>query len=90
MGWQGCHAWCHAPPAPLQSALKLEDGVEEPPPGGRKERRRTEEGRRGWRSQGGCLEPGPDAQPLLGSPDTLKEPLTKDAPAVPVPSSLAE
>ncbi|XP_049662924.1 FH1/FH2 domain-containing protein 1 isoform X2 [Accipiter gentilis] len=73
-----------------ESALKLEDGVEEPPPGGRKERRRTEEGRRGWRSQGGCPEPGPDAQPLLGSPDTLKEPLTKDTPAVPVPSSLAE
>uniref|UniRef100_A0A8B9LY99 Formin homology 2 domain containing 1 n=1 Tax=Accipiter nisus TaxID=211598 RepID=A0A8B9LY99_9AVES len=70
-----------------ESALKLEDGVEEPPPGGRKERRRTEEGRRGWRSQGGCPEPGPDAQPLLGSPDTLKEPLTKDTPAVPVPSS---
>uniref|UniRef100_A0A8B9M1R1 Formin homology 2 domain containing 1 n=1 Tax=Accipiter nisus TaxID=211598 RepID=A0A8B9M1R1_9AVES len=63
-----------------ESALKLEDGVEEPPPGGRKERRRTEEGRRGWRSQGGCPEPGPDAQPLLGSPDTLKEPLTKDTP----------
>ncbi|XP_074896545.1 FH1/FH2 domain-containing protein 1 isoform X3 [Buteo buteo] len=73
-----------------ESALKLEDGVEEPPPGGRKERRRTEEGRRGWRSQGGCPEPGPDAQPLLGSPDTLKEPLIKDTPAVPMPSSPAE
>ncbi|XP_069649961.1 FH1/FH2 domain-containing protein 1 isoform X3 [Haliaeetus albicilla] len=73
-----------------ESALKLEDGVEEPPPGGRKERRRTEEGRRGWRSQGGCPEPGPDAQPLLGSPDTLKEPLIKDTPSVPMPSSPAE
>ncbi|NXX49837.1 FHOD1 protein, partial [Tricholaema leucomelas] len=55
-----------------ESALKLEDGVEEPPPGGRKERRRTEEGRRGWRAQGGCSEPTPDAQPLLGSPGTPK------------------
>uniref|UniRef100_A0A663DXM3 Formin homology 2 domain containing 1 n=2 Tax=Aquila chrysaetos chrysaetos TaxID=223781 RepID=A0A663DXM3_AQUCH len=73
-----------------ESALKLEDGVEEPPPGGRKERRRTEEGRRGWRSQGGCPEPGPDAQPLLGSPDTPKEPLIEDMPAVPTPSSPAE
>ncbi|KAM6195060.1 FH1/FH2 domain-containing protein 1 [Sarcoramphus papa] len=73
-----------------ESALKLEDGVEEPPPGGRKERRRTEEGRRGWRSQGSCPEPSPDAQPLLGSPGTPKEPPTEDTPAVPVPSSPTE
>uniref|UniRef100_A0A8C2TGF8 Formin homology 2 domain containing 1 n=1 Tax=Coturnix japonica TaxID=93934 RepID=A0A8C2TGF8_COTJA len=32
-----------------ESALRLEDGVEEPPAGGRKERRKTDEGRRGWR-----------------------------------------
>ncbi|NXT42701.1 FHOD1 protein, partial [Pelecanoides urinatrix] len=73
-----------------ESALKLEDGVEEPSPGGRKERRRTDEGRRGWRSQGGCPEPSPDAQPLLGSPGTPKEPPTEDTPAVPTPSSPAE
>ncbi|NXN69352.1 FHOD1 protein, partial [Himantopus himantopus] len=73
-----------------ESALKLEDGVEEPPSGGRKERRRTDEGRRGWRSQGGCPEPGPDAQPLLGSPGTPKEPPTEDTPATPTPSSPAE
>lgn len=90
MGWQGCCAWCHAPPAPPQSALKLEDGVEELPPGGRKERRRTDEGRRGWRSQGGCPEPSPDAQPLLGSPGTPEEPPTEDTAAVPAPSSPAE
>ncbi|XP_051485296.1 FH1/FH2 domain-containing protein 1 isoform X2 [Apus apus] len=66
-----------------ESALKLEDGVEEPSPGTRKERRRTEEGRRGWRSQGGC----PDPQPLPGSPGTPEEPPTKDIPAVSVPSS---
>ncbi|XP_009468743.1 PREDICTED: FH1/FH2 domain-containing protein 1 [Nipponia nippon] len=73
-----------------ESALKLEDGVEEPPSGGRKERRRTEEGRRGWRSQGSCPEPGPDAQPLLGSPGTPKEPPTEDTPSVSMPSSPAE
>ncbi|KAM6300433.1 FH1/FH2 domain-containing protein 1 [Aegotheles albertisi] len=73
-----------------ESALKLEDGVEEPSPGARKERRRTEEGRRGWRSQGGCPEPSPDAQPLPMSPDTPTEPLTKDTTAVPAPSSPTE
>ncbi|XP_026712683.1 FH1/FH2 domain-containing protein 1 isoform X1 [Athene cunicularia] len=67
-----------------ESALKLEDGVEEPPSGGRKERRRTDESRHGWRSQGSCQEPGPE------SPGTPKEPPTKDTPAVPVPSSPAE
>ncbi|NXK09846.1 FHOD1 protein, partial [Herpetotheres cachinnans] len=74
-----------------ESALKLEDGVEEPPSGGRKERRRTDEGRRGWRSQGSCQEPSPDAQPLPGSSGTPKEPPTEDTPAdllsVPVTSS---
>ncbi|NWU70005.1 FHOD1 protein, partial [Pterocles burchelli] len=74
-----------------ESVLKLEDDVEEPSPGGRKERRRTDEGRRGWRSQGGCPEPSPDAQPLLGSPGTPKEPPTEDTPvdllSVPVTSS---
>ncbi|NXT93037.1 FHOD1 protein, partial [Anhinga rufa] len=74
-----------------ESALKLEDDVEEPPSGGRKERRRTDEGRRGWRSQGSCPEPSPDAQPLLESPGTLKEqPPTKDTLAVPALSSPAE
>ncbi|NWH50431.1 FHOD1 protein, partial [Fregata magnificens] len=73
-----------------ESALKLEDDVEEPPSGGRKERRRTDEGRRGWRSQGSCPEPGPDAQPLLGSPGTPKESRTEDTPADPTPSSPAE
>ncbi|KAM6118226.1 FH1/FH2 domain-containing protein 1 [Pterocles gutturalis] len=73
-----------------ESALKMEDGVEEPSPGGRKERRRMDEGRRGWRSQGGCPEPNPDAQPLLGSPGTPKEPPIEDTPAVPAPSSPAE
>ncbi|XP_074439431.1 FH1/FH2 domain-containing protein 1 isoform X1 [Larus michahellis] len=73
-----------------ESALKLEDDVEEPPSGGRKERRRTDEGRRGWRSQGGCAEPSPDAQPSLGSPGTPKESPTKDTPSVPTPSSPEE
>ncbi|XP_061863540.1 FH1/FH2 domain-containing protein 1 isoform X2 [Colius striatus] len=73
-----------------ESALKLEDDVEEPPSGARKERRRTDEGRRGWRSQGGCPEPSPDTQPLLGSPGTPKEPPTEDTVAVPTPSSPAE
>ncbi|XP_062477154.1 FH1/FH2 domain-containing protein 1 isoform X1 [Pezoporus occidentalis] len=68
-----------------ESALKLEDGVEEPPSGGRKDRRRTDEGRRGWRFQAGCPEPGPDAQ--LGSPGTPKEPPTEETPAVPMLSS---
>ncbi|NXV49759.1 FHOD1 protein, partial [Uria aalge] len=74
-----------------ESTLKLEDDVEELPSGGRKERRRTDEGRRGWRSQGGCPEPSPDAQLLLGSPGTLKESPTEDTPSdmlsVPVTSS---
>ncbi|NXL46321.1 FHOD1 protein, partial [Podilymbus podiceps] len=73
-----------------ESALKLEDGVEEPPLGGRKERRRTDEGRRGWRSQGSCLEPGLDAQPLLGSPGTPKDPPTEETLAVPTLSSPVE
>ncbi|KAM6252874.1 FH1/FH2 domain-containing protein 1 isoform 2-T2 [Porphyrio hochstetteri] len=72
-----------------ESALKLEDGLEEPPAGGRKERRRTDDGRRGWRSQGSCPEPSPDAQPLLGSPSTPKEPPSEDTPAVPALSSPA-
>ncbi|XP_035754667.1 FH1/FH2 domain-containing protein 1 isoform X2 [Egretta garzetta] len=72
-----------------ESALKLEDDVEESPSGGRKERR-MDEGRRGWRSQGSCPEPGPNAQPLLESAGTLKEPPTKDTPSVPTPSSPAE
>ncbi|NXY79144.1 FHOD1 protein, partial [Glareola pratincola] len=64
-----------------ESALKLEDDVEDQPSGGRKERRRTDEGRRGWRSQGGCPEPGSDAQPLLASPGTPKESPTEDTPS---------
>ncbi|XP_017679679.1 PREDICTED: FH1/FH2 domain-containing protein 1 isoform X1 [Lepidothrix coronata] len=73
-----------------ESALKLEDGVEELPSGGRKERRRTDEGRRGWRSQGGCPEPSADAQSLLESPGTPKEPPAEDTPDIPSPSSPAE
>ncbi|XP_029821355.1 FH1/FH2 domain-containing protein 1 [Manacus vitellinus] len=73
-----------------ESALKLEDGVEEPPSGGRKERRRTDEGRRGWRSQSGCPEPSADAQSLLESPGTPKEPPAEDTPDIPSPSSPAE
>ncbi|XP_064243263.1 FH1/FH2 domain-containing protein 1 isoform X2 [Passer domesticus] len=73
-----------------ESALKLEDDAEEPPSGGRKERRRTEEGRRGWRSQGGSQDPSADAQPLLGSPGTPKEPPAEDILPVPAPSSPAE
>ncbi|NXM53336.1 FHOD1 protein, partial [Illadopsis cleaveri] len=73
-----------------ESALKLEDGVEEPPPGGRKERRRTDEGRRGWRSQGGSQDSSADAQPLLGSPGTPKEPPAEDTLPVPAPSSPEE
>ncbi|NXS55046.1 FHOD1 protein, partial [Brachypteracias leptosomus] len=73
-----------------ENALKLEDDMEEAPAGGRKERRRTEEGRRGWRSQGGCSEPSPDAQPLLGSTGTPKESPTEDTPVVPTPSSPAD
>ncbi|XP_068811795.1 FH1/FH2 domain-containing protein 1 isoform X4 [Struthio camelus] len=73
-----------------ESALKLEDGVEELQPGGRKERRKTDEGRRGWRSQGGDLEPGSgtsspsanaESQQLLGSPGTLKKRPTEDSQA---------
>uniref|UniRef100_A0A8D2MI53 Formin homology 2 domain containing 1 n=1 Tax=Zonotrichia albicollis TaxID=44394 RepID=A0A8D2MI53_ZONAL len=70
-----------------ESALKLEDDVEELPSGGRKERRRTDEGRRGWRSQGGSQDPSADAQPLLGSPDTPKEPPAEDTLPIPAPSS---
>ncbi|NXU50160.1 FHOD1 protein, partial [Turnix velox] len=73
-----------------ESALKMEDDMEEPPSGGRKERRRTDEGRRGWRSQSGCSESSPDAQPLLGSPGTPKESPTEDTPPVPAPSRPAE
>uniref|UniRef100_A0A803WA01 Formin homology 2 domain containing 1 n=1 Tax=Ficedula albicollis TaxID=59894 RepID=A0A803WA01_FICAL len=73
-----------------ESALKLEDDVEEPPIGGRKERRRTDEGRRGWRSQSGCQDPSADAQPLLGSPDTPKEPPAEDALPIPALNSPAE
>ncbi|NXJ99367.1 FHOD1 protein, partial [Corythaixoides concolor] len=73
-----------------ESALKLEDGVEEPPAAGRKERRRTDEGRRGWRSQGSCLEPGADTQLVLVSPGTPEEPPAEDTPAVPAPSSPAQ
>ncbi|XP_066183830.1 FH1/FH2 domain-containing protein 1 isoform X1 [Sylvia atricapilla] len=73
-----------------ESALKLEDDVEEPPPGGRKERRRTDEGRRGWRSHGGSQDSSADAQPLLGSPGTPKEPPAEDILPVPAPSSPAE
>ncbi|NXC27296.1 FHOD1 protein, partial [Campylorhamphus procurvoides] len=73
-----------------ESALKLEDDMEEPPSGGRKERRRTDEGRRGWRSQGSCAEPSADAQSLLESPGTPKEPPAEDTPAVPSPGSPAE
>ncbi|NXG13099.1 FHOD1 protein, partial [Grallaria varia] len=73
-----------------ESALKLEDDVEEPPSGGRKERRRTDEGRRGWRSQGSCLEPSADAQSPMESPGTPKEPPADDTPAVPSPDSPAE
>ncbi|NWW55169.1 FHOD1 protein, partial [Pedionomus torquatus] len=73
-----------------ESALKLEDDMEETHFGGRKERRRTDEGRRGGLSQGGCPEPSPDAQPLLGSPGIPKESPTKDTPSVTMPSSPAE
>ncbi|NXU08833.1 FHOD1 protein, partial [Pardalotus punctatus] len=73
-----------------ESALKLEDDVEEPPPGGRKERRRTDEGRRGWRSQGGSQDPSVNAQPLLESSGTPKEPTAEDTLPVPTLSSPAE
>ncbi|NXG03748.1 FHOD1 protein, partial [Sakesphorus luctuosus] len=73
-----------------ESALKLEDDVEEPPSGGRKERRRTDESRRGWRSQGSCPEPSADAQSFLESPGTPKEPPAEDTPAVPSLGSPAE
>ncbi|NXK46078.1 FHOD1 protein, partial [Chauna torquata] len=65
-----------------ESALKLEDGVEEPSPGGRKERRKTDEGRRGWRAQGGCADP----QPVPGTPSTPKEPPVEDSPEPSVPA----
>nr|XP_009488171.1 PREDICTED: FH1/FH2 domain-containing protein 1 [Pelecanus crispus] len=70
-----------------ESALKLEDGVEEPPSGGRKERRRTDEGRRGWRSQGSCPEPGPDAHPAVPAPSSPAEAALQDLLSVPVTSS---
>ncbi|XP_077642479.1 FH1/FH2 domain-containing protein 1 isoform X1 [Lonchura striata] len=73
-----------------ESALKLEDDVEEPPSGGRKERRRTDEGRRGRRSQGGTQDPSADAQPLLESPGTPKEPPAEDTLPIPAPSCPAE
>lgn len=73
-----------------QSALKLEDDVEEPPLGGRKERRRTDEGRRGWRSQGGSQDASADAQPLLGSHGTPKEPPAEDILPIPAPNNPAE
>ncbi|POI26302.1 hypothetical protein CIB84_009948, partial [Bambusicola thoracicus] len=73
-----------------ESALRLEDGVEEPPAGGRKERRKTDEGRRGWRTQGGCAEPD-----LLQSPESPaspnetpsapKESLIEDSPELSIP-----
>ncbi|XP_040426916.1 FH1/FH2 domain-containing protein 1 isoform X3 [Cygnus olor] len=69
-----------------ESALKLEDGVEEPSPGGRKERRKTDEGRRGWRAHGSCAEPSPDPQPVLGSPSTPKEPPVEDSPEPSIPA----
>ncbi|XP_062442140.1 FH1/FH2 domain-containing protein 1 isoform X2 [Rhea pennata] len=71
-----------------KSALRLEDGVDEVQPGGRKERRKTDEGRRGWRSQGGGVEPGSgtnspsanhESQQLLGSPGALEKPPTEDS-----------
>uniref|UniRef100_A0A8D2NZH2 Formin homology 2 domain containing 1 n=1 Tax=Zosterops lateralis melanops TaxID=1220523 RepID=A0A8D2NZH2_ZOSLA len=73
-----------------ENALKLEDDAEEPPAGGRKERRRTDEGRRGWRSHSGSQDSSGDAQPLLGSPGTPKEPPAEDTLPVPAPSSPAE
>ncbi|KAM9183060.1 FH1/FH2 domain-containing protein 1 isoform 2-T2 [Mergus octosetaceus] len=69
-----------------ESALKLEDGVEEPSPGGRKERRKTDEGRRGWRAQGSCAEPSPDPQPMPGTPSTPKEPPVEDSPEPSIPA----
>lgn len=78
-------------PIPLQSALRLEDGVEEPPAGGRKERRKTDEGRRGWRAQGGCAEldslqspesPGSPSDETLSTP---KEPPIEDGPELSIP-----
>ncbi|NWX91902.1 FHOD1 protein, partial [Nothoprocta pentlandii] len=73
-----------------ESALKLEDGVEEPQLGGRKERRKTDEGRRGWRSQGSGAEPSSgtsspstnhEVQQLLESPSDVKKPPTEDSQA---------
>lgn len=90
MGWQGCCCACAMPLVPPQSALKLEDDAEELPTGGRKERRRTDEGRRGWRSQSGSQDSSADAQPLLGSPGTPKEPPAEATLPVPAPSSPAE
>uniref|UniRef100_A0A8C9GE18 Formin homology 2 domain containing 1 n=1 Tax=Pavo cristatus TaxID=9049 RepID=A0A8C9GE18_PAVCR len=75
-----------------ESALRLEDGVEEPPAGGRKERRKTDEGRRGWRAQGGCAEPEPLQSPESpGSPNetpsTPKEPPIEDSPELSIASA---
>ncbi|OXB57236.1 hypothetical protein ASZ78_016411 [Callipepla squamata] len=73
-----------------ESALRLEDGVEEPPAGGRKERRKTDEGRRGWRAQGGCAEPDPLQSPespgsLNETPSTPKEPPLEDSSELSIP-----
>ncbi|NXQ63351.1 FHOD1 protein, partial [Anthoscopus minutus] len=73
-----------------ESALKLEDDMEEPSPGGRKERRRTDEGRRGWRSQGGSQDASADTPPLLGSPSTPKEAPAEDTLPVSASSSPAD
>ncbi|XP_042742000.1 FH1/FH2 domain-containing protein 1 isoform X1 [Lagopus leucura] len=74
-----------------ESALRLEDGVEEPPAGGRKERRKTDEGRRGWRAQGGSAELDPlQSSESPGSPSnetlsTAKEPPVEDSPELSIP-----
>lgn len=86
VGWEQCPGAHRVSPSPLQSALKLEDGVEEPSPGGRKERRKTDEGRRGWRAQGSCAEPSPDPQPVPGTPSTPKEPPVEDSPEPSIPA----
>ncbi|KAI6077513.1 FH1/FH2 domain-containing protein 1 [Aix galericulata] len=86
VGWEQCPGAHRASPSPPQSALKLEDGVEEPSPGGRKERRKTDEGRRGWRAQGSCAEPSPDPHPVPGTPSTPKEPPVGDSPEPSIPA----
>uniref|UniRef100_A0A8C0ICT0 Formin homology 2 domain containing 1 n=1 Tax=Bubo bubo TaxID=30461 RepID=A0A8C0ICT0_BUBBB len=67
-----------------ESALKLEDDVEEPPSGGRKERRRTDESRHGWRSQGTVPMPSSPAEAALQ--DLLSVPVTSSC--RPCPSSV--